>query len=207
MPRTTNLGFLIVATAALILSATATIHHPTPRYRLRKRHLPTPPSPPPEPPSFVPEFDWEQEEYLKAHNEIRQRVGVPPLVWDANLTAESRNWAELRRGDCNYRHHSPSKYGESIFFMNYKEFTPKDVVQWWYNEHTLYDHLTHRCLCIPQRAGCECGHYLNIVWSTTRRVGCSGATYCNDQKGIYVVCQYDPPGLLPGVNPFTGIRL
>lgn len=203
MPRASIFGFLIIATA-LIASATAAVVHPIPRNRLRKRHAIN--GPPPEIP-FVPTFDWVQQEYLKAHNDLRQRVGVLPLVWSASLTAEAHAWAEQRRRDCNYRSHSSNPYGENIFWMSYKEFTPTDVVQWWFNEYKLYDNITNRCLCQPERAGCECGHFLNIVWSTTRRVGCSGAVYCEDQKGVYVVCDYDPAGLIPGINPFTGLEL
>ncbi|KAI3474042.1 hypothetical protein Pfo_028830 [Paulownia fortunei] len=203
MPKARVFGFLIIA-AALIASATAELVHSIPRDKLRKR-LPVMTRPPQAP--FVPTFNWEQQEYLKAHNDLRRKVGVLPLVWDPNLTAEAHAWAEQRRGDCNYRSHSSNQYGENIYWMNYKEFTPTDVVQWWFNEYKLYDHKTNVCRCRPERAGCECGHYLNVVWSTTKRVGCSGAVYCDDQKGVYVVCEYDPAGLIPGINPFTGFKL
>ncbi|KAK6140325.1 hypothetical protein DH2020_025920 [Rehmannia glutinosa] len=203
MPRARILCFLIIA-AALVASATADLNHSTPRDKLKKRN--TTAATPPQAP-FVPTFNWEQREYLRAHNDLRRRVGVPPLVWDPILTAAAHGWAEQRRRDCNYRYHSTNKYGENIYWMSYKEFDPTDAVQYWFNEYKLYDRTANACRCRPEIAGCECGHYLNVVWSTTRRVGCSGAVYCDNQKGVYVVCNYDPAGLVPGINPFTGLKL
>lgn len=203
MPRAEIFCFLIIA-AALVISPAAGLAHDTPKDKLKKR-LPIraiAPVPP-----YVPTFNWEQKEYLLAHNVLRRKVGVPPLVWSSNLTARARAWAEQRRVDCNYRHHSSNQYGENIYWESYNEFTPTDVVQWWFNEYKLYDHRRFTCRCRPERNGCECGHYLNVVWSTTKRVGCSGSVYCNDQRGVIVVCQYDPAGLIPGVNPFNGLEL
>ncbi|CAA0836452.1 CAP (Cysteine-rich secretory proteins- Antigen 5-and Pathogenesis-related 1 protein) superfamily protein [Striga hermonthica] len=197
-----SLLFLLLAAAA----AAAAIHHPTPRDRLRHR-APSPGRPHLRPPPLAPSFDREQQEYLRAHNDLRRRAGVPPLAWDPVLAAEARSWAEQRRGDCDYRRHSASRYGENIFWMRYREFDPADAVGYWFGEWRLYDHATNTCRCRPERNGCECGHYLGVIWSTTRRVGCSGSVYCKHQQGVYVVCNYDPPGLIPGVDPFTGLKL
>ncbi|KAL7095719.1 hypothetical protein ACP275_10G041500 [Erythranthe tilingii] len=202
-PPAKLLCFLIFAAASAIAPATG-VDHSTPAGKLKKRHASKHPPPAP---AFVPVFNWEQQEYLKAHNDLRQKVGVPPLVWSPALTKHAHAWAEHRRVDCNYRSHSPYQFGENIYWESYNEFTPTDVVQWWFNEYKLYDNETLSCLCQPERAGCECGHYLNVVWSTTTRVGCSGAVYCDNQNGVYVVCEYDPPGLIPGINPFNGSRI
>ncbi|KAL6534235.1 hypothetical protein OROHE_013160 [Orobanche hederae] len=205
MPDPRIWGFFIIA-SALVAEASASVHHSTPRNKLRRRDpvagYPLAPTPP-----FAPTFNLEQQEYLRAHNDLRRKVGVPTLAWDPVLSAAAHAWAEQRRGDCNYRRHSSNPYGENIFWMSYKEFDPTDAVNSWFSESKLYDHARHVCRCRPERAGCECGHYLNVIWSTTKRVGCSGAVYCDNQKGVYVVCNYDPAGLIPGVNPFTGLKL
>ncbi|GFP83723.1 pathogenesis-related protein pr-1, partial [Phtheirospermum japonicum] len=139
------------------------------------------------PPPFLPTFNSEQQEYLRAHNEIRQAVGVPPLAWNATLAASAHAWAEERRGDCNYRRHSANPYGENIFWMSYKEFNPTDAVNWWFDESHLYDHARYVCRCYPERDGCECGHYLSVIWSTTRQVGCSGPFIAIIKRAFYVV--------------------
>ncbi|KAH0638752.1 hypothetical protein KY285_035338 [Solanum tuberosum] len=53
--------------------------------------------------AIPPTFDWVQKEYLKAHNDLRSSVGVPPLQWDETLAAYAYDWATQRREDCNYR--------------------------------------------------------------------------------------------------------
>ncbi|KAL2502795.1 CAP superfamily protein [Forsythia ovata] len=201
MSKAKILAGLILIT--FIVSSQAKVFHDTPRNKLKKRGglLNLLPHPPPLP--FVPIYDEHQAAYVKAHNDLRRKVGVPPLTWEANLTFAAYSWAQLRKVDCNYRHHSPGKYGENLFWMQYSEFTPASVVQHWFNEKQFFDHTTNRCRCQPETDGCECGHYLNVIWKTTTRVGCSGSVYCDNQKGVYVVCAYDPAGNIKGMNPLN----
>ncbi|PHT36384.1 hypothetical protein CQW23_24084 [Capsicum baccatum] len=151
----------------------------------------------------VQQFDWVQQEFLKSHNVLRASVGVPPLQWDSTLATFSLSWANQLKQQCNYRHHSTSPYGENIFWEVYRQNTATSVVQKWFAEKQLFNHATNLCTCQPERAGCECGHYLNVVWRTTKKVGCSGFVYCDDQKGAIVVCSYDPIGNVKGVNPLN----
>lgn len=153
--------------------------------------------------SSVPQFDWVQQAFLKSHNDLRSSVGVPPLRWDANLAAFAHSWANQRKQQCDYRHHSTSPYGENIFWELYRQNTPTSIVQKWFGEKQFFNHATNQCNCRPERAGCECGHYLNVIWRTTTKVGCSGFVYCDDQKGAIVVCSYDPIGNVKGVNPLN----
>ncbi|KAI7979322.1 hypothetical protein LOK49_Contig397G00006 [Camellia lanceoleosa] len=45
-----------------------------------------------------------------------------------------------------------------------------------------------------------CGHYTQVVWADTQKVGCASAT-CNHELGILFICSYDPTGNYPNVNP------
>ncbi|WMV44854.1 hypothetical protein MTR67_038239 [Solanum verrucosum] len=150
-----------------------------------------------------PTFDWVQKEYLKAHNDLRSSVGVPPLQWDEKLAAYAYDWATQRREDCNYREHSTGPYGENIFWQLYVETPATGIVKKWFDEKKNFDEVKNVCKCQPEIEGCECGHYLNIVWKTTTKVGCSGNVYCKNQKGLYIVCSYDPIGNYKGVNPLN----
>ncbi|RAL48833.1 hypothetical protein DM860_001153 [Cuscuta australis] len=161
-----------------------------PRTQLKQRHVKSPPSQYFEK-SFVLTYDRVQQEFVIAHNVFRATVGSPPLQWDGTLANFSRGWALERKNDCNYKVHSDNKtYGENIFWQQYKESTPMQVVRSWFNENQFYDHKRHTCKCKPERDTCECGHYTNLIWKTTKKVGCSGFVYCNDQRGVYVVCSY-----------------
>lgn len=205
MARARIYAFLIIIAAALAASAAAKVVHSTPRNELRRRRPASRPHPTAAP-RYVPTFNKEQQEYVNAHNMIRASMGMPPLAWNATLAAAANDWAEKSRRNCSYRDHSKSPYGENIYYMNYREFSPKDVVQTWFDENAKYDGARKKCNCYPERDGCECGHFLNVVWKTTQRVGCSSAVYCDDQKGVFIVCEYDPPGC-KGFNPFTGMPL
>ncbi|CAH9090174.1 unnamed protein product [Cuscuta europaea] len=221
MPKTIIMSKGITLLALLILSiiiasTDAKAVGRIPRSRLKKRHVTSAPpkkaSPTsqqhfqnssPAPPAAAAVYDWVQREFVTAHNALRATVGSPPLEWDATLANFSRGWAHERKKDCSYRSHSPGgKYGENLFWQLYKESSPTQVVRSWFEEQKWYDHERHRCTCEPERDGCECGHYTNIVWRSTKKVGCSGFVYCNDQRGVYVVCSYYPKGNIVGKNPF-----
>ncbi|MBT3220365.1 MAG: hypothetical protein HN348_14865 [Proteobacteria bacterium] len=50
--------------------------------------------------------------------------------------------------------------------------------------------------------GCSdgCGHYTQLVWSSTERVGCAFDN-CADGSEIWM-CTYDPPGNVVGEKPY-----
>lgn len=104
---------------------------------------------------------------------------------------------------CPYRQHSTGPYGENIFWQLYAETPATGIVKKWFDEKKKFDEVNNVCKCKPEKEGCECGHYLNIVWKTTTKVGCSGNVYCKKQKGVYIVCSYDPTGNYKGVNPLN----
>nr|GMC79695.1 pathogenesis-related protein PRMS-like [Ipomoea batatas] len=124
---TLSIFFLLFIT--VISSTDALIHHRIPRSQLKRRHvkplltaaaLPAMLLKP-----FVPQYDWIQQDFLRAHNDFRAKVGSPPLQWDSTLAKFAHDWAVQRKNDCNYRIHSKSgKYGENIFWQLYKESTP-----------------------------------------------------------------------------------
>ncbi|KAL3531871.1 hypothetical protein ACH5RR_005392 [Cinchona calisaya] len=197
--------FIVALLHGIILPTTeAEVLHFTPRNHLRKRQLPNNITTPLRP--FIPTFDWEQQEYVKAHNDLRRTLGVPPLQWDPKLALSAHLWGLQRQKDCNYRAHSVgNNYGENTFWMPYREFTPTTVVRKWFSEQQLFDHTTNRCKCLQETDDCECGHYLNVIWKTTKSVGCSAPIYCAEEKGLLVICHYDPSGNVPGLNPLNPI--
>ncbi|MBN2702497.1 MAG: pathogenesis-related family 1 protein [Methylohalobius sp. ZOD2] len=141
-----------------------------------------------------------------AHNSARAEVGVPPLKWSDSLAAYAQQWAEyLARGNgCKLKHRSDGKYGENLYWSSavrwsdgrreLKALTVSRVVAQWVSEKKDYDYAGNRC------SGAMCGHYTQIVWRDTRRLGC-GMAVCPSQGQIWV-CNYDPPGNYVGRRPW-----
>ncbi|CAK9166387.1 unnamed protein product [Ilex paraguariensis] len=192
--------FIFAFLHALNVSAlTAPRRHPNvPRRRGRFRHqLHHPYYKPPQQ-----TITGEDLEYLKAHNDLRMSMHVPPLEWNTTLAAYAQNWAMQRQNDCQYRHHSQGPYGENTFWEQYEEHSPTDVVSSWFQEQVFFDHVRNVCRCPIETDDCQCSHYLAVTWGTTRQVGCYGVT-CNYERGRLVVCSYFPAGNYKNRNPLT----
>lgn len=131
-------------------------------------------------------------EILAAHNQVRTRVGVRPLTWSGELAAYAREWAEslLRRNE--FRHRIDGRFGENLFEIRGASTTGARVVREWASESAEYDARRNRCRGV-------CGHYTQIVWAATERVGCAVAR--RGRREVWV-CNYDPPGNVAGEQPF-----
>ena len=133
-------------------------------------------------------------DYLIPHNDARAVVGVDPLVWDEGLEAYAQNYAEERAGDCELIH-SSGPYGENLFWGSGTVYNAEDAVKLWVDEKEFYDYDSNSCQ--PEQM---CGHYTQVVWSTTQRVGC-GRVQC-DSGDYFIICSYDPPGNWEGEWPY-----
>jgi pathogenesis-related protein 1 len=59
----------------------------------------------------------------------------------------------------------------------------------WAGEKDNYDYASNRCA-----AGKICGHYTQVVWAATERVGCGLAQCAGLAFGATIVCNYSPAG-------------
>ncbi|XP_074657157.1 peptidase inhibitor 16-like [Tubulanus polymorphus] len=128
---------------------------------------------------------------LTAHNQFRDKESaasnknIKHLEWDDRLASQSLSLAEL----CKFQHSKADgtsrqkNEGENIWkghtidgFLN--------AVESWYNEKSAYNYSKNRC-----KMGYSCGHYKQVVWGKTKKVGC-GYQYCVDESHILVFCQY-----------------
>ncbi|MCB0497823.1 MAG: hypothetical protein KDC79_16900 [Cyclobacteriaceae bacterium] len=128
----------------------------------------------------------EIKETVALHNEWRAKVGVPPLEWSDKLAEVALKWAkQLKNEDCAFKHSHNPNYGENLFMGTTGFYGAKDVVDGWGNEVKDYNYEKNSCSGV-------CGHYTQVVWKTTKRVGCAKVIDC-DGNDIWV-CNYDPPG-------------
>ena len=150
---------------------------------------------------------------VAAQNAVRAAHGVGPLVWDADLATVAQAWAEtctdidgahrprrsqrgpyreLRRA----RRRGYVRRREHLRFVGARATGPAAVTSW-ANEESHYHYDTNTC-----DAGQQCGHYTQIVWATTTKVGCgyhkcTGLTYSGT-----IVCDYAPGGNISGQKPY-----
>ncbi|ERN09638.1 hypothetical protein AMTRI_Chr08g202500 [Amborella trichopoda] len=134
------------------------------------------------------------QDYLNPHNAARTRLNVGPLTWDDNVAAFAQNYANQRARDCNLIH-SGGPYGENLFGGSGADFSAADAVNAWVNEKADYDYNSNTCA-----AGKQCGHYTQVVWRNSVRLGCAKVR-CNN-GGIFITCNYNPPGNFIGQKPY-----
>ncbi|KAG0468667.1 hypothetical protein HPP92_017995 [Vanilla planifolia] len=133
--------------------------------------------------------------FLAPHNAVRSALGLPLMVWDPRLARYAEAFAWRRRADCALVH-SSGPYGENLFWGSGTGWAPSQAVAAWAAERRWYQRRTNACM-----AGKQCGHYTQIVWRDTRRLGCS-SVQCLGDRGQLIVCEYDPPGNYIGERPY-----
>lgn len=132
--------------------------------------------------------------FLALQNSARASVGESPLVWSARLSSVAQEWANHLIATGAFKHHVGGDYGENLYEIIGGSATPQDVVSAWADEIRDYNPRTNSC-----SSGVDCGHYTQIVWSTTHAVGCAFAT---DPSRQVWVCEYYPAGNVIGYRPY-----
>ena len=134
-------------------------------------------------------------ELVGQHNARRAKYDVPPLVWDDAVAQTAQQWADTLARSGTLTHRPDTPYGENIWTGSADSFSMAAVVDDWGNEAEHFDLRTATCA-----AGKVCGHFTQIVWKTTSKLGCGKATGADGND--YVVCNYDPAGNVGGQSPF-----
>ena len=129
---------------------------------------------------------------LTAHNQVRAQVGVKPLEWSSPLAAQAQLWANTLMQSDRFEHSHTRGLGESMTMVLNGEIAPQQVVAGWVSESKSYDLERNSCSDV-------CGHYTQVVWGDTRKVGCALAR--GVEKEIWV-CEYAPPGNYIGQRPY-----
>lgn len=130
---------------------------------------------------------------LYAHNMERASVGAAPMVWDARLAAAADAYAAQLARTGRWGHSSsytrPGQ-GENLWMGTRGAFSLDRMMADWTSEKRMF-----RAGVFPNvsRSGSwqDVGHYTQIVWPATRRVGCS----VRSSRGFdYLVCRYSAAG-------------
>lgn len=95
--------------------------------------------------------------------------------------------------------HSLGPYGENLFWGKYDNWTPTQAVESWVSEREFYDARNNSCT-----PGEMCGHYTQVIWRDSLKVGCTRAKCQNG--GVLIICEYDPPGNYVNESPFDTVN-
>jgi hypothetical protein len=180
--------------------------------------------------SAQPLNDADRAEAVAAHNDVRQRVAqeesvrlggtvsIPPLAWDDAPATVAQQWAELlvNQNPPKICHRcgtnacapelipnqcSPGNLGENIFWTRSSGTPDRSAgaaVRSWADERPDYNYDQNSCPSDKQ-----CGHYTQIVWSSTQRLGCGRASRTTGGLNHVIwVCNYAPPGNFTGQRPY-----
>ncbi|MBI5529356.1 MAG: Fis family transcriptional regulator [Deltaproteobacteria bacterium] len=146
----------------------------------------------------------------EAHNRHRRAAEtdtpIPDLVWAEEIAAVAQAYSEKLAAEGCDLVHSSGDYGENLYWQSGLTVTPADVVKSWHDEIECYTHGTFmegdNCdeACVAAMNSSGCGHYTQVVWRDTHRLGC-GMAACDSGAEIWT-CNYDPPGNYVGELPF-----
>jgi len=159
----------------------------------------------------------QQAAWLTPHNQVRAGTfpgvtvspapspALPALTWSASAAAVAQAWAN----GCTWGHNpvrNPDGVarGENIAAST-GNLTESATVAMWAGEWSWYAHATNTCSAPPNNS---CGHYTQLVWRSTLRVGCAtarcttGSPFTGSSTWTYVVCDYEPPGNVRGQKPY-----
>ncbi|GKT43314.1 pathogenesis-related protein 1B [Colletotrichum spaethianum] len=136
----------------------------------------------------------DQKAALDAHNAARTDVGVPALEWDNSLAADAQEWATHLLSVGSLTHSQTDNQGENLYMQSNKDSPYVNAADAWISEKSQYN---GEAISSTNYMGF--GHYTQIVWKSTTKVGMAIAT---NSQGTYVVARYSPPGNYIGEKPY-----
>ncbi|KAJ6222585.1 hypothetical protein RDWZM_001130 [Blomia tropicalis] len=130
-----------------------------------------------------------QLECIKWHNYFRKLHGVQPLQYSPALAEFARRRAiQLATKDgTNFYHPDDLPYGENLAWNSQEPIDCSLPLKLWYDEWKIYNF--QRPNINPRN-----GHFTQMVWKDSHRIGCAQAVSKGANGGTYTVCNYDPPG-------------
>ena len=116
------------------------------------------------------------------------------LAWDDDLAAIAQSYAS----QCKFEHYYDHDLGENIFLgwadaWKGGAFEANEASQAWYSEIANVD---DKWKCITISGKKTCGHYSQMVWRSTTKIGCAMTKGCDiwGYSWTLVFCEYKEAG-------------
>jgi uncharacterized protein YkwD len=137
-------------------------------------------------------FSWN---VLASHNRERARLGLPALRWNARLSQQAREWAVSLANRGAFEHSRKlGDEGENLWTGTAGYYSPDEMIGAFTSQRANF-----RPGRFPEvsRTGNwrDVGHYAQIIWPSTREVGCALA---HGHGWDVLVCRYWPAGNVLG---------
>jgi hypothetical protein len=134
---------------------------------------------------------------LAAHNVERVRAGMAPLAWDDSLGVGAAAYAQQMAFSGLFQHSNRQArrgIGENLWMGTHGAFSLETMVGGWSSERRYY---VAGVFPNNSRTGNweDVGHYTQMIWPTTTRVGCALASTARTD---YLVCRYATAGNIDG---------
>ncbi|XP_019932532.3 uncharacterized protein LOC109622581 [Aedes albopictus] len=131
-----------------------------------------------------------KQEVLAEHNRLRAQHSAAPLVLDESMCQYAQAWANNLASKNILQHRTEKRFGENLYVVFGKaSCSGADAVQSWYKEIKDYTFGQPD----PGVKFSKVGHFTQVVWKSSKRLGV-GMAIASGGNGVYVVCNYDPPG-------------
>ena len=121
------------------------------------------------------------------------------MAWDAGLAADAGRWAAHLARTHGFEHEDevsddPDVQGENLWMGTRGAWSPAEMVAYWAEERREFRPGTFPDV---SRTGAleDVGHYTQMVWRDTGRIGCAIAS---DTRMDYLVCRYARTGNVEG---------
>lgn len=137
-----------------------------------------------------------QQEWRSTHNAAREEVGLAPLAWAVSLAVREAFHHATDLQD--------SQQGENLWRGTHSRFAPRDMIGTWVAEQRYF-----RPGNFPEVSStgqwAHVGHYTQIIWPSTQKVGCALASNSRDEV---LLCRYSPAGNVMGhrLQPATHLN-
>lgn len=142
---------------------------------------------------------------LAVHNAARAEAGVAPLAWDPALGQAAAAYATQLALTNSFQHSNRRARpgtGENLWMGTRGAFSYDAMVGRWAAERS--DFVPGVFPAVSRSGNWEkVGHYTQMVWPTTTRVGC--AIFAADWD--YLICRYSPPGNIDGKPLFAAAAI
>lgn len=143
------------------------------------------------------------ERTLAAHNRERVTMGIAALQWDEDLARDAAEWAAHLTKVGYLVHYPDNPYdrdpqGENLWAGTAGYYGVESMVGLWVAEKKDF-----KPGIFPENSRTgnleDIGHYTQLVWRNTRKVGCAIARGRSDE---FMVCRYSEGGNVMGERPF-----